>query len=607
VAAALLGRSVTSAGQDAGPIGHWLFDPGKVRGQEVADQAGKLPAKLIGAPAFLKGDPTVAIHLRKPSERVVIDPRCPSDAPYLSRQDLSVSAWVRLDARERWGGILGVLQHNGNFQRGFLLGYESYQFSFALATSKTGKLTYLRSSTEYELGRWYHVAATYNGKQMKLYVNGREEATSAAQSGPIAYAPVAPFVIGRYQDDNEDYPLQGAVKEVRLYGRPLRATEIAAHFEAERALSAVPSISPLAFEVAPYLQFATTDSMTILWETSAPADSVIEFGPNVLRTQKLARPERSGMHSVTLASLQPQTQYVYRVHSTDDRGQSVHTEWRSFLTAVPTDAPYSFAIVGDTQNNPRMTAQIARLMWERRPHFVMHCGDVVDEGPEKHRWVDELFRPCATLFAQVPVFPTIGNHERNHANYYKYFHVPEPKYYYRYRYGNADFFSIDSNRPLVPGSEQYTWLDRELAKSDARWKFVYHHHPAWSSDNDDYGDTSKGPGRAGDVNVRNLIALYEKHHVDIVFNGHIHLYERSRPVRAGKVDRKNGILYITSGGGGGALDNVGPVPQWFKAQVLVDFHYCYVTIDGGHLEFRAFDHRNMLFDSFDLDKDRATN
>ncbi len=37
--------------------------------------------------------------------------------------------------------------------------------------------------------------------------------------------------------------------------------------------------------------------------------------------------------------------------------------------------------------------------------------------------------------------------------------------------------------------------------------------------------------------------------------------------------------------------------------MLVDFHYCYVTIDGGYLEFRAFDHRGTHFDSFDLDKD----
>jgi predicted phosphodiesterase len=599
--AGLVGRTLTSAGGASGPRGHWLFDPARVEGQQVQDLAGKLPAQLIGVPQFLS-KPTAAVHLRKPAERVVLQERCAGDAPFLPREAVSIAAWVRLEGRQRWGGILGVMQHNGNFQRGFLLGCDDYQFYFALAAQKRAKLTYLSSNTDYALGRWYHVAATYDGRQMRIYVNGREDGVTQEQSGPILYAAQAPFVIGRYQDDNEDYPLQGAIKEVRLYDRALSRDEIAAQFATDEALAALPSTSPLVFIVAPYLQYATTDSMTIGWETSAAADTVIEYGPTVLHTQKTGCHHHAGPTALTLRGLNPQTQYVYRLTSTDARGESISTDWRSFLTAVPTDGPYSFAVIGDTQNNPKMTAQIGRLMWERRPHFVLHCGDVVEEGKEKRRWVDELFRPCADLFAQVPVYPTIGNHERNHANYYKYFYVPEPKYYYKYRYGNADFFSIDSNRPLLPGSEQYTWLDQELARSDARWKFVYHHHPAWSSDNDDYGDTSKGPGRAGDLNVRCLVPLYEKHNVDVVFNGHIHLYERSRPLRAGKVDRKKGVLYITSGGGGGALDNVGPVPLWFKAQVLVDFHYCYVTIDGGHLEFRAFDQRNMLFDSFDLER-----
>lgn len=603
IVSGVISRAFMAAGPGRGPSAHWIFDPAKLADSQVPDQAGQLNAKLIGGPTFLSS-PAAALHLRKPTERVVVQARCPGDAPFLPRAAVSVTACVRLDARQRWGGILGVMQHNGDFQRGFVLGHEDYQFTFALAGRNQAKLTYLVGATEYELGRWYHVAATYDGRHMRLFVNGKSDGVSKEQAGPILYAPHAPFVIGRYQDDNEDVPLQGAIKEVRLYDRALDPEEIAAQFDADRMLAETPSTQPLAFVVAPYLQFATADSMTIMWETSTPSDARVAYGTSALTTETTADATRVGLHRVTLTGLKPQTQYVYRVSSTDARGQSLSTDWRSFLTAAPADAPYSFAVVGDTQNNPKMTAQIGKLMWQRRPHFVLHCGDVVDEGREKRRWVDELFRPCAELFAQVPVYPTIGNHERNHANYYRYFHVPAPQYYYRFRYGNADFFSIDSNRPLLPGSEQYVWLDRELGRSEARWKFVYHHHPAWSSDNDDYGDTRKGPGRAGDLNVRALVPLYEKHKVDIVFNGHIHLYERSRPIRAGKVDRKHGVLYITSGGGGGTLDDVGPVPLWFKAQCLVDFHYCYVTIDGGHLEFRAFDHRNMLFDSFDLDRDR---
>jgi len=90
--------------------------------------------------------------------------------------------------------------------------------------------------------------------------------------------------------------------------------------------------------------------------------------------------------------------------------------------------------------------------------------------------------------------------------------------------------------------------------------------------------------------------------VDVVFNGHIHVYERTWPLRGGKVDRARGVLYVTSGGGGGKLETFAPVPTFFKAQCRSDYHFCYVTIHGGRLCLKAFDHRGTLFDSFDVDK-----
>src|SRR5207244_371535 len=82
-------------------------------------------------------------------------------------------------------------------------------------------------------------------------------------------------------------------------------------------------------------------------------------------------------------------------------------------------------------------------------------------------WVNELFKPSAELLCRVPVFPAIGNHEKNHAHYYKYFSLPAPEYYYRYRYGNADFFVLDTNKKVGPDSDQYKWLAAELAGAAA--------------------------------------------------------------------------------------------------------------------------------------------
>jgi predicted phosphodiesterase len=386
------------------------------------------------------------------------------------------------------------------------------------------------------------------------------------------------------------------VVAVLFLHRPDRASQAAPGKKPPGAKPAGPH-----FVVAPYLQYATPTAITIMWETSFPGSSVVRYGIGGL-TKTREGPKDVTLHEVTLTDLEQGAAYVYKVQ-TSGGGQSLTGPLLTFQPAVGPDEVFSFVLIGDTQKNPKVTQKIATLAWQRRPNFVVHLGDVVDNGPDKREWTHELFGPCKELFGRVPVYPCIGNHEKNHAHYYNYFSLPAPEYYYRYRYGNADFLSLDTNKRVGPNSEQYRWLDAELAKSNAKWKFVYHHHPAYSSDDDDYGDTRKGKkSTQGDMNVRQLVTLYEKHNVDMVFNGHIHVYERSWPIRAGKVDRHKGVLYITSGGGGGRLEDFSPVPTWFKAQCRSDYHFCYVTIHGDELSFKAFDHTGMLFDTFDVRK-----
>jgi predicted phosphodiesterase len=589
--------------KDDGPIAHWVFDKARLANHEIPDLAGKLNVNIIGEPAFLDGKPTSAIHLQKPSEAIVVHPKFPGDSDILPKDALTLSAWVRIDVGREKGGIVGCMQAKPDGERGFVLGYHSENFYFGIVSRKVGHFTFLSGKTSYVEGRWYHVAATYDGSTMRLYVNGEQDGVSTKQAGPISYAATAPFVIGRYQTDDEDYALEGAIKEVRLYKRALSAKELAAQFAADKALSETPpvAIAPR-FVIAPYLQWPTRDSMSIMWETNTPGDGLIEFDTALPLKQQVRDEQQKTLHEIKLTNLQPETTYVYRV-TTFSNGRKLISPPRTFSTAVKEDSPFTFAIVGDTQNNAKMTGQIARLIFERRPHFVMHCGDVVEEGAIKWRWVEELFLPSTDLFAHVPVLPTIGNHEKNHPNYYKYFSLPAPKYYYRFPYGNADFFAVDSNKSLEPGSEQYQWLDRELAASTAKWKFVYHHHPAWSSAFNDYGKTTGGDSESN-ANVKKLAALYEKYHVDVAFNGHQHFYERTWPIRGGKVDRQNGVVYITTGGGGGELGKVGPSPMWFKAQLRVDHHLCYVTIHGSRFELKAFDQHGNLFDMLDIDKDR---
>ena len=261
-------------------------------------------------------------------------------------------------------------------------------------------------------------------------------------------------------------------------------------------------------------------------------------------------------------------------------------------------------MIGDTQKNPTVTGKIAKLMWERRPNFVVHLGDVVDNGPDKKEWVDELFGPCRELFARVPVYPCIGNHEKNHAHYYRYFSLPKPEYYYSFRYGNAEFFVARHQQDgRSRGGEQYEWLDKALAASDAKWKFCYHHHPATRRTTtttatpgraDSTAGDAQGPAAGGAVREAQGGRGVQRPHPPV-------RADVADPRREGGPEGRGGVRHLRRRRrqAGGLRPDAGVL----QAQGRVDYHFCYVTVHGGTFECKAFDHEGRLFDTFALNKE----
>ena len=82
------------------------------------------------------------------------------------------------------------------------------------------------------IGTWQHVAATYDGTAMKIYVNGAEVAETAV-SGDID-AVSDPVVMGRNVVSPE-IAWDGLIDEISLYARPLDSVEIQAIFDAGSA------------------------------------------------------------------------------------------------------------------------------------------------------------------------------------------------------------------------------------------------------------------------------------------------------------------------------------------------------------------------------------
>lgn len=591
---------------------HFHFAAGTHEIQNGAwqDKSHQATAQVVGNLKFTPSGPTEALLFRG-EEYLSLAKNYDDAKKLLPKNHMTVSAWIRID--ELPGKCAIVSFPSGeNARQGWFFGFNQSNFLFTLtaagADASQAKPTTISSTTKITKGRWYYVAATYDGQKMKLYVNGKLEADSLTQEGEIVYPQQGAFLIGATMGLRSQTFMEAALFECKLYGRAETGEEIEKIAEKSKNLIAWEA-SPendLLFLVKPYLQFATQDSITVMCETSRPTKMRVEYAELRPLENTASSDEAKLISEVTLKNLQVGTRYFYRVFCTDEKGEELRSPQFSFQTAPKEDTPWAFAVIGDTQRNPEVTRKCAEGAYARRPNFLLHCGDVVDDGFAKHQWLKDLFEPCSNLMAHIPTFPVIGNHEKDSHWYYDYFSMPKPEYYYTFKYGNSQFFMLDSNKSLAPESEQYKWLEKELAASKATWKFTCHHHPCFSSENDDYGDHTKGLKGTkfgyGDANCRKVVPLYEKYGVDIAFNGHIHVYERTWPIFEMSINQKKGVRYITSGGGGGGLEQAAPQRTWFNLHFNSVFHYCYAAIADRTIVFKAYDIDGRLFDTFELTK-----
>lgn len=102
--------------------------------------------------------------------------------------------------------------------------------------------------------------------------------------------------------------------------------------------------------------------------------------------------------------------------------------------------------------------------------------------------------------------------------------------------------------------------------------------------------------------LRQLCPIFEEYGVDLVFNSHTIVYERSHPIRAGKVDFDDGIVYIVAGGAGAMPEWLLPKREWHTSQSLAVPHFVQVVVTSECLEVRGIDEEGRLFDTMRIKK-----
>jgi 3',5'-cyclic AMP phosphodiesterase CpdA len=175
----------------------------------------------------------------------------------------------------------------------------------------------------------------------------------------------------------------------------------------------------------------------------------------------------------------------------------------------------------------------------------------------------------------VKFYAALGNHDRDLEIHFKPFNMNDVDRY-SFDQGNARFAVLNTNHPSDP--LQLKWFDQVYADAGTKWRIAFFHHPLYSS--------GQHAAESRDVIRPALEPAMIRNHVDVVFSGHEHLYERVKPQQE--------VKYFVSGGGGRYLYDY--KPSTFDEIGLSEHHFMVAEIAGDRLFFEAITHTQQVID-----------
>lgn len=314
--------------------------------------------------------------------------------------------------------------------------------------------------------------------------------------------------------------------------------------------------------------------------------------------------------SVTLTGLSASSGFCYRVYTASGTDLLGTLPTPSFTTpeSASSTAPFTFAVLGDTGETANSgvndgsvnanQAQLMSLIASSGSRFVVQTGDNTHPGTSQTQYgdlnqtgpnVSSWFGPSywAQPGMRIPLLGTVGNHSST-ATYLSVWKQPAltassdgvfamvdypsylgsnaisyPTTYYAFTTGGIRFYVLttawgnsntgdatggscgshceiyeqDAHAHWQDGSAEYEWLKADLAAHPTGAKFAFFHFPLHS-------DSASEPSDSYLADVEQTLANAG---VDLVFNGHSHIYQRNATTP---------VTYVT-GGGGADVSSVG--------------------------------------------------
>ncbi len=249
-------------------------------------------------------------------------------------------------------------------------------------------------------------------------------------------------------------------------------------------------------------------------------------------------------------NLSPNCQYTYRIC---DKTVGYYGKAVTFKTASPKNESFSFIHFSDSQvdgknENTQNCGEGTGKLFEQtlnsatkiNPNydFLLHTGDIVEWGKYESYWTNMI--DYNDKFFSTKIFNVLtGNHAISYRGgtfeSYKHFNVDLTNQdyrngiYYYFDYGNARFIMLNSNslNDNKLDIKQYNWLIEKLENNPNKWTIVCTHHAlyspgSWGSDPSKYQIAMGLRSQLSDI--------FAKHGVDLVIQGHDHVYSKTYPI-----------------------------------------------------------------------------
>ena len=224
-----------------GLVGWWKFDEGG--GEKVADSSGHgHDGKVFGVTNWEKGhigNGALKITNFQEGENITNGGVVIDDSPLLRPSRFTVAMWVKWSRDFRQKALNRLLQKGNDNNETFVIlgggdnrGNADNALSFAIAQETRGDVYSVSAKGTFEGGKWYHVAATYDGADMLLYVDGKVAGKNSIGDVKLIAVEGEPLVIGS-RPPNMDRGFDGVVDDVRIYNKALSAEDVGKLYESK--------------------------------------------------------------------------------------------------------------------------------------------------------------------------------------------------------------------------------------------------------------------------------------------------------------------------------------------------------------------------------------